>query len=169
MAILRCTKKLLSEINIRPADSLHLVDDLGSWHCNLLRIDRRKCVLFTHDRTLFSFIVPGLTKPDFENIYEIFKQSLFKNLIEENIPQNQIELFLDNNRKIKISKTNNRSILGSMNELAFQLKYQIRDEGGLINTNVMKLNHDLNRIPMSAIKEFFSIYELKNFLNSQSR
>jgi len=169
MAILRCTKKLLSELNIRPTDSSHLFDDFGSWHCNLFRIDRRKCVLFTHDRTLYSFLVPGLTKSGFQNICEIFKQSLFKNLIEENIPQKQIELFLDNNKKIEISKTNNRSVLGSMNDLTFQLKYQIRDEGGILNTNVMKLNHDLNRIPMSAIKGIYSIYELENFLNSHNR
>ncbi|MCG6863181.1 MAG: hypothetical protein LJE70_18225, partial [Chromatiaceae bacterium] len=31
------------------------------WHCNLLRIERRKCVLFTHDETLFSFLLCGLT------------------------------------------------------------------------------------------------------------
>jgi len=169
MAILRCTKKLLSELNIRPGDNQHLFDDLGSWHCNLLRIDRRKCILFTHDRTLYSFLVPCLTKPDFQNIYEIFRQNLLKNLIQEAIPQQHIELFLENTRKIKISKSNNRSVLGSMNELTFQLKYQINDEGGLLNTDIMMLNHDLNRIPMSTIKEIFSIYELKNFLNSKRR
>jgi hypothetical protein len=89
--------------------------------------------------------------------------------MEEKIPQKQIEFFLDSNRKIEIAKTNNRSVLGSMTDLTFQLKYQIRDEGGLLNTNVMKLNHDLNRIPMSAIKEIYSIYELEKFLNSRNR
>ncbi|MFC1815546.1 DUF6933 domain-containing protein [Thermodesulfobacteriota bacterium] len=169
MAVLRCTKKLLSEIKIKPLDSSQLFDEFGSWHCNLLRIDRRKCVLFTHDRTLYSFLVPGLTKPDFQNIYEVFRQRLFKNLLEEKIPQKQIELFLDNNRKIEIAKTNNRSVLGSMNDLTFQLKYKICDEGGILNTNFLKLNHDLNRIPMSALKEIYSIYELEKFLNSQGR
>ena len=84
--------------------------------------------------------------------------------MEEKIPQKQIEFFLDSNRKIEIAKTNNRSVLGSMTDLTFQVKYQIRDEGGLLNTDIMKLNHDLNRIPMSAIKEIYSIYELKNLL-----
>jgi hypothetical protein len=164
MAVLRCTKKLLNEIKIKPVDSSHLFEDFASWHCNLLRIDRRKCVLFTHDRTLYSFLVAGLTKPDFQNIYEVFRQSLFKNLMEEKISQKQIEFFLDSNRRIEIAKTNNRSVLSSMTDLTFQLKYQIRDEGGLLNTNVMKLNHYLNRIPMSGIKEIYSIYELKNLL-----
>ena len=169
MTILRCTKKLLSELKVMPVDSSQSTNDLSSWHANLLRIDRRKCVLFTHDKTLYSFLAPGLTKPHFQNIREVFRQSLFKNLMAEKIPQKHIELFLDDILKIEIAKTNNRSVLGSMNDLTFQLKYQIADEGGLLNTNIMKLNHDLNRIPMSAIEEIYSIYELRKFFKSLSR
>lgn len=164
MAILRCTKKILTEIKIKPSENDELSDDFGSWHCNLLRIDRRKCVLFTHDRTLYSFLVSGLTKPDFTNFNEVFRESVFKNLLNEQLPQNQIERFLDNNRKIEIAKTNNRSVLGSMTDLAFQLTYRVQDMGGLVNANIPELNHFLNRIPMSKIKEVYSIYELKSFL-----
>ena len=169
MAILRCTKKILTEIKIKPSDSEILPDDFGSWHCNLLRIDRRKCVLFTHDNTLYSFLVPGLTKPDFMNFKAVFRENIFKNLFDEQLPQDQIERFLDNNREIKIAKTNNRSVLGSMNDLAFQLKYQIQDMGGLVNASIPKLNHNLNRIPMSTIKDIYSIDELKRFLGIPSR
>jgi len=56
-----------------------------------------------------------------------------------------------------------------MNDLTFQLKYQIADEGGLLNTDIMKLNHDLNRIPMSAVEERYSIYELRKLLTKLSR
>lgn len=169
MATLRCTKKLLSELRRKPSDGTQYADELGSWHANLLRIDRRKCVLFTHDKTLYTFFVAGLTKPQFQNFDEVFRQNLFRSLVSENLPQKQIEIFLDDIRKIEITKTNNRSVLGSMNDLAFQLKYQIVDEGGLLDTDISKLNHDLNRIPMSAIKEIYSIYELQNLLNKMSR
>jgi hypothetical protein len=169
MAILQCTQKLLSELKEKPRDSSQSSKDLSNWHANLLRIDRRKCVLFTHDETLYSFLAPGLTKPHFQNIREVFRQSLLKNLMAENIPQKQIELFLGDIRKIGIAKTNNRSVLGSMNDLTFQLKYQIADQGGLLNTNMTKLNHDLNRIPMGAIDEIYSIYELRKFFKSLSR
>ena len=164
MAILRCTKKLLTEIKKKPSENDELSDAFGSWHCNLLRIDRRKCVLHTHDRTLYSFLVPGLTKPDFMNFNKVFRESLFKNLLNEQLPQDQIERFLDNIRKIEIAKTNNRSVLGSMNDLAFQLTYRIQDMGGLVNANIPELNQYLNRIPMSKIEEVYSIYELKRFL-----
>jgi hypothetical protein len=164
MAILRCTKKLLTEIKIKPTENEGMSDDFGSWHCNLFRIDRKKCVLFTHDKTLYSFLVPGLTRPYFNNFFDVFRESLFKNLLGEEIPQKQIERFLDNNRKIEIAKTNNRSVLGSMNDMAFQIRFKTQDEGGLFNVNILELNHEINRIPMSAIKEIYSIYELRRFL-----
>ena len=87
MAILRCTQKLLSELKLKPSDRLQKPDELSGWHANLLKIDRRKCVLYPHDTTLFSFFVPGLKKPDFENFHEIFRQNLFKSLLAENLPQ----------------------------------------------------------------------------------
>ena len=166
MAILRCTKKLLSELKFKPPDSMQPAGEFSSWHANLLRIDRRKCILFTHDKTLYSFFVAGLTKPHFENIREVFRQNLFKSLMPETLPQKHIEIFLDDIREIEIAKTNNRSVLGSMNDLTFQLKYQIAYEGGLLNTDITKLIHDLNRIPMSAIEEIYSIYELRKLLEN---
>ena len=167
MAIIRCTNKLLSELKLKSADILHSRYELGNWHANLLRIDRRKCVLFTNDRTLYTFLVPGFTKTHFQNFNEVFRQNLFKNLMLEGLPQRYIEIFLDDIRKIEITKTNNRSVLGSMNDLTFQLKYQIAHEGGLLNADIMKLNHELNRIPMSAIEEIYSIYELRKFFENQ--
>jgi len=169
MAILRCTKKLLSELKTKPEDILRDSTELGCWHANLLRIDRRKCVLFTHDRTLYSFLVPGLTKPHFQNFGEVFGQNLFKNLLAEAFPQSQIELFLNDIREIHITKTSSRSVLGSMNDLSFQLKYRIYAEGGLSNLSLMKLNHGLNRIPMGAIEEVYSIDALKRLLKIQSQ
>jgi len=79
MAILRCTQKLLSELKLKPSDGMQQPSELSGWHANLLRIDRRKCVLFTHNTTLYSFLVHRLKKPDFENFCEVFRQNLFKN------------------------------------------------------------------------------------------
>ena len=159
---------MLTELKTKPSEGTTSSDEMASWHANLLRVDRRKCILFTHDVTLYSFLVPGLKKPQFENFRDVFGQNLFKNLLWENFPQNQIEIVLDEHREIIIAKTNNRSVLGSMNDLAFQLKYRIAAMGGLVNVDLAELNHELNRIPMSAIKKVYSIYELRNLLNKLS-
>jgi len=146
MAIIGCTKKLLTELKEKPSEGKQIPSELNSWHANMFRIDRRKCVLFTHDKTLYSLFVPGLFKTHFQNIKEVFRQRLFKSLLSENLPQKHIELFLEDINEIEITKTNNRSVLGSMNDLTFQLKLVIAHDGGLMNTDIMELNHNLNRI-----------------------
>ena len=101
--------------------------------------------------------------------YEVFRQNLFKCLMAENLPQKHIEFFLDDIREIDISKTNNRIVLGSMNDLTFRSKYQIADAGGIEIANIPKLVLDINRIPMSAIEEIYSIYELKKLFKKLNR
>jgi len=123
-------------------------------------------VLFTNNSTLYSFLVPGMKKVQFKYFEEVFSQELFKSLVAEGLPQNKIEIVLDDCREIVISKTNDRSVLGSMNDLAFQLKVRIEAAGGLGNIDLTELNHDLNRIPMSAIEEFYSIDELRKQLTN---
>lgn len=53
--LIHCTQKLLAEI---PNNLIDLAASGDGWHANLLRIERRKCVLFTHDATLYSVFVP---------------------------------------------------------------------------------------------------------------
>jgi len=169
MAIIRCTKKLLSELKKKPEECPEQKSDLSGWHANLIQIDQRKCVLFTHDTTLYSFLVPGLTKPDFLSINDVFGQHLFKNLLRDDIPQELIEIFLYDIQNICFGKTNNRSVLGSMTDLSWQLKTMISLRGGLAHTDIMRLNYDLNRIPMSAIEKTFSIDELRSLLEKWNR
>ncbi len=164
MAIIRCTKKLLSELKIKNGELSQTPNDLNSWHANIFLVDRKKCVIFTHDRTLYSFIVPGLTKPDFQDFKEIFRQRLFKSLAAEGLPRKQIEVFLEDTRSIEFASTNNRRVLGSMNDMVHQAKYQISAEGGPLNVDMDKLNHYINQIPMSAIQSVFILDELKQFL-----
>ena len=166
MAILRCTKKLLTELKTPNGDVIQTPNELNSWHVNLFRVDRRKCVIFTHDRTLYSFLALGLTKPDFQHFKEIFRQGLFKNLMADGIPKKQIiKVLLDDLQNIEFARTNNRSVLGSMNDLVFQVKSQISVWGGYSNVDIDKVNHYINRIPMSAIEKVFSIYEMQAFLS----
>jgi hypothetical protein len=150
--IIRCTQKLLSELKIKPAVVESVADSFWCWHANVFYIERRKCVLVTNDKTLFCLFIPSLKKPDFQSFHYVFGQFLFKNLLYEQISQNQIETVLDECREIHYGKTNNRSVLGSMNDQRFQLECFIESMGGLAQTDVYELNHHLNRSIMGAIK-----------------
>ena len=166
MQLIRCTQKLLKELGVAPTTIENPTGVLGAWHANILRIERRKCVLFTNDETLYSLFLPGLRKPQFEQLADIFGQELFRALRLEGFSQSQIEAVLEEIRELSFAKTNNRSVLGSMNDLAYQLEWIISTLGGLTSCSIDTVNYKLNRIPMSAIKYVYSIDALKKALSS---
>lgn len=89
---------------------------------------------------------------------------LFKNLMGEGFTEQQIEYALRDHWNVTIAKTNSRSVLGSMNDLAFHLKCSIETMGGMDRADLSEVGRRLNRIPMSAIKYHCSIDELKRRL-----
>ena len=166
MAQIQCTQKLLKELKVKPEEIQPELSSLANWYANLLLIDRRKCVLLTHQSTLYSVFIPGLKKPDFIHFPEVIGQNIFENLLQEDIPQEQLELVLDEFQTISYTKTSNRSVLGSMNDLAFQLNCRVSADGGLNNIDIYEVNHYLNQTPMSAIKDTYPIEALKKLLLS---
>jgi hypothetical protein len=159
--LIRCTQKLLAEIPDRFVDQPAEGED---WHASLLRLERRKCVLFTHDATLYSIFVPGLKKPEFEHLDEVFGQRLFKTLLWDEFPQAQIEKMLDACRTVRFARSNNRRVLGSMNEMRFHVEVDIEDAGGLDRVDLADLHHRLNRTPWSATGYRYAVEGLRGYL-----
>ena len=152
MPYICCTQKLAKELGTKPSSPITENEGLGNWYANLLRIDRRKCVLFTHEQTLYSVFVPGLKKPEFQCLDDVFVQALFKQLRTEMFTQGQIERILEEyDGKIKYAKTENKSVLGSMNDLTFHIKYEIQISGSLANIDIVSLTKRINRTPFKAI------------------
>lgn len=164
MITIQCTQKLLKEVGPEYKEAVIPTMPLGCWHANLLILDRRKCVLFTNDQTFYSFLVPGLKKPDFKMLDEVFRQSLFKNLMHDGFSQTAIERVLDEVREVAFTKTSSRSVLGTMNVMASIIKWTVHDEGGLLNVDVVEMNSELNRMPLGPLGYKFSIELLKEVL-----
>ena len=169
MGIIRCTAKLLTELKTKPTNGSSQSPVWCDWHANLLWVDRKKCVLFANNQTLYSFFLPLMKKPILENFEVVFRLGLFKSLMTEGFAEPQVEYVLREHQHIVIARTNSRSILGSMNDLAFQIKSMIYATGGLANADLSEINRQLNRIPMSAIKYKVSIDELKQLLADAGR
>jgi len=164
MAIIRCTAKLLNELGIKPTNVPDQPTSLCDWHANLLWLNRKKYVLFTNDQTLYSLLVHWTKTPRSADFLERFRFGLFKSLVSEGLAEAQLEYFLNEHAQVAITKTNNRSVLGSMNDLTFQIKSMIRVSDGLADAGLSGINRQLNRIPMGAIKYKVSIDELKRRL-----
>jgi len=127
-------------------------------------LNRKKHVLFTNDQTLYSLLVPWNKSPRLTDFMERFRFGLLKSLMSEGLAEVQIKYLLSEHAQVTITKTNSRSVLGSMNDLAIQIKSMILVSDGLTDVNFSEVNRQLNRIPMSAIKYQVSIDELKRRL-----
>ncbi|MBI5374231.1 MAG: hypothetical protein HZA77_02280 [Candidatus Schekmanbacteria bacterium] len=165
--IIKCTQKLLrqlkvnSETAIEPSDS---TSKLGDWYANLLYIERKKCLLFTNEKTLFSFFMPCVNKEGFMILPKLFTATLTAVLQEEKIDDNIINEIISEIGDIRYGKTSNRSVLGSMNDIAYHYKVRIFDGGGLFYCDLSDIIRRLNRLPMLTMHSC-GIEELKKIFN----
>ena len=168
MMIIRCTGKLQKEMGLKKND-LETVEPqfsyLGSWHANLLHIDGKKCVLFTNDKTLFSFIAPGVTRAQIKNLSELFIDLFQCVLADEGFSKIIVGKILSEYSEVTYSKTNSKSVLGSMNDLAFHYKFLILDSGGIDSPAIPGIIKQLNHMPMSAIEFTYAIDALRSMYN----
>lgn len=167
MTIVRCTRKLLAELRIKPDPEV--TEDEAGWHAKLLRVERYHCVLFTHDETLFSFFVCRPDQLEFEHLPELFGQGLFKALLRSGFSQGQVETMLDSTRDIHFAKTNNRHVVGSMNDMARMLEWSVGASGGLAAADPVELQGILNETPFKAIGYDHPIERLRRLLDERAK
>ncbi len=154
MLLLRCTIKLLKEVGVKQVDlasNLQTIDPLGSWYANLLHLDRKKCLLFTNEKTLYSFLVPGVKKSDYKDFGMPFRVNLMLNLKFEGFEDSTVKKLLKGYDDYGFTKTGSRSVLGSMNDFADQYDNYIYYFGGIKKFDLMDTNRRVNESPMSAL------------------
>ncbi|HWL61308.1 MAG TPA: hypothetical protein VNQ32_00780 [Steroidobacteraceae bacterium] len=164
MVLIRCTAKLLREIGVKPSKTSDDESDgtiLGPWHANLLHIDRRKCLLFVNDRTLFNFLIPDVPRTQIRDVGSPFRLWLSCILSEERVPASTIKRILAEADEVRIAASSSRRVLGSANDLAFHYKSALSQSGGVHSVRLPTIIQELNRMPMGAIGMNYSIDELR--------
>jgi hypothetical protein len=134
---------------------------LDPWHANLIHIDRRKCVLFVNDKTLFNFIAPDVARAQIRELDTLFKGYLSCVLADEGVAEADRDRILSEYDEVGFANTNSKSVLGSMNDLAFHYKYSILEAGGVHSPAVPGIIRRLNRMPMGSLKYVFPIEALR--------
>ena len=155
----------INESTINIEDIPEIREGIGNWYANIFRINRRKCVLFTNEPSLYSFLVPGLKKKELTNIKYVFLTNMKLNLQAEKIEEYIINKVVLEYNEIQFSKTNSRSILGSMNDMKYQYEAFTYSDPEYSLRNILYINKKVNRTPMSAIKYAYSIEKLKECIN----
>jgi hypothetical protein len=164
MLQIRCTQKLIKAIGLQNSDLTEVetqADNLGDWYANLLYISRRKCVLFTNEKTLYSFLIPRVKKAHLVQLHDLFLSQLAINLESEGFDQRIITNLQEKYRDFGIAGTKSRRVLGSMTDYAQQLKYIFMVREGPEPTSIIPINRQINRVPMKAIGYKYGTDELQ--------
>jgi Domain of unknown function (DUF6933) len=168
MTLLHCTAKLLRELGNPPLqapDTPAGTQGLGNWYANLIRIDRRKCLLFTNEKTLFSFLIPGVKKENLKNIRKEFLSNLSFNLQAEGFGADVVNRVMAEYTEIGFAKTASKAVLGAMNQLTFEAEYLILQRyEGMDKAKILKGNKDMNRSLMRGERHLYPIEMLQELL-----
>ena len=170
MRMIHWTQKLLKEIG-----NPYLIDiptdtgGLGNWYANLTRIDRRKCLLFTNEKTLYSFLIPNVKKANLKDIVDEFLVNISYNLQVECFGLDIINKVMQEYKEIGFAKTASKKVLGSMNQIAFEYAIRVQMKEGLDNIRILETNRDMNkalRTMLEGKKYFYPIEALREVLSS---
>ncbi len=169
MTLLHCTAKLLKELGSPPLQSPDTPTPQGleNWYANLIRIDRRKCLLFTNEKTLFSFLIPAVKKENLKNIVEEFLINLNLNLQAEEFPGEIINRVMQEYTEIGFAKTASKTVLGAMTQLMFEYEVLIAMKEGVENVRILEINKDINRSLMRGDRHLHPIEMLQELLTGQ--
>lgn len=165
--LIRCTLKLLKEINLAKSeltDNVSQESTLGEWYANMFFIERKKCLIFTNVRTLFTFMSFGVDKAQIKNIGGLFRAGLGRVLLDEDFNGAIIQRLVDECRDMQFGKTNNKSVLGAMNDHVKSAKWMVCQDGGLAKCDFSRLMKKLNRTPFSTRRFAYAIEELGKVL-----
>lgn len=123
--VLRCTQKLLDRLDSTPDPKPTASDTvLGDWYANLVRVGRTQVVLAVSERSLLPVVVPAR---DHRSLVHRISEAVESMLTAVGIPADEAFAERGAMQLCVIGKTANRRVLGSLNDLAFQL------EGGLLD------------------------------------
>jgi hypothetical protein len=117
--------------------------DDEDWYANLVRLDRRRCLLLTHTATLFTIIEAGLTAAALRRTQALVTGLIDRELVNESLPPDTFGRLHD--QPLHIATTADRSILGCMNDMTVRCQYAIDQAGGLPHTDLPDLNRSLRR------------------------
>lgn len=172
MKYIHCTQKLLKEIHSPVADLKDIPQDnqgIGNWYCNLFRFNRRKCLIFTNEKTLYTFFVYGVKKKDIDSLPDLFRTNLQVNLKQSGFDDKVIEMILADYKEIGFCKTANKSVLASMNDFVRNFTFRLDNVQELTEREIFISSYMSNKTPMGAIQYRYPVDMLKDLIAERYR
>jgi hypothetical protein len=150
MPFLRCTGKLLADINAEPQAEAS-PSPLGDWYGHLFSMDRRKCLMFINEPTLFVCPVLDVGKAIYRDIVPLFRTVLAWALRITRFSEDDVAWIVGLHEDMAIGPTVNRSTVASLNNRISNAKTIFHWQGGFDYCYTSSLAVSLNQTPMKPI------------------
>ena len=147
MFTLRCTKKLLTRLGVKPDPRPPpSTTKLGDWYSDVLNMGRERLVLCVSELTLLPVIVPAVGAGI--DLNAKLARGLRETLQALGAPKAAIDAEVNQLLDVIIAKTASRVVLGSMNEFQFMVRH-IRNSQP--TASLLELGLELADTPCSPI------------------
>ncbi len=132
------TKKLADKLTKAGHGISTTVDEhpsiLGEWHANITTIQRRQCIVFTHDETRFTVALTGVTQKEIKALTFWFKDMLASTLFKLGFPEVLVEDAIEQIGELSFDTQCNRSVQGTLRTMIVDLESYTWD-----GSNIMEL------------------------------
>jgi hypothetical protein len=144
---IRCTRKLLKYLHARsPAEGIHSTTGLGDWYANLLFTKRLRLVICVSERSLLPVFVEAKDRFSFATRFQEQVRSVLECV---GVPSYAVERETREMTQVVLGVTVNRSVLGSLNDLALLSRFAIE---GHSHIDLTLLAIEIADTPCSPIK-----------------
>ena len=115
MVVIRCTQKMLKRAGPPTSEPPPSTTRLGDWTANLLGVRSRRFVLLVAERSRLPILLPAR---DLKSIRVPLVDALAHVLLSLNVGALSVRRELAEMRDSAFATTNNRSVLGTMNDFS---------------------------------------------------
>lgn len=149
--IFRLTLKMAKKIGMAPLPIIpytNIKNPILDWNANLFTVQRIQYILLTNTASLYSMVMPGKGITSDKNFIREASSCIKEFMIMDGNQGIYENHFKPEKQKTYFSKTIDRRVLGSMNDLIFQSKFYLCES----RRSLFEVSSMLNETPMSYLK-----------------
>jgi hypothetical protein len=146
MVTIRCTNKLLARIGAPATETAPATTLLGDWHAKPVAIGHQRLVLLISEHSRLPVLMRAR---DVKHLALNFPDALAAVLWGLGVEAAAINREVAATREAVIAKTDNRSLLGTLNDFAFMLQRQLPDRPDL---DLVQAALELSHTPVQPLR-----------------
>ncbi len=167
MRIIHCSQNLLKEIKedvVSPEDIPADNSGLGNWYCDVFRYNRKKYLIFTNERTLYTFFVYGIKRHDVDSISNIFRENLLLYLNRTGIDNEIINRVTMEYKEIGFCRGSNSNITETMNFFIKMLEARLECIDDITEREILITNMNMNTTELEQLDFSYPAKKIKELI-----